>query len=120
MTRQEAVSVIYFVSKLKLEEGELGQAVLMRAVSRRLCELFREKAELAVPVQQQRETIRMMEEVLHAPHKPLHEQFLSLIIEEKTPETNLSWHEQAQLHKRKRQEKAQSEKKVYELLTPEF
>ena len=54
MTRQEAISVIYFVSKLQLDEGELGQVVLLRAVSRRLCELFREKAELEIPEEQQK------------------------------------------------------------------
>lgn len=49
MTRSEAASVIYFISKLQLEESEMGQVVLLRAVSRRLCELFREKAELTIP-----------------------------------------------------------------------
>jgi hypothetical protein len=105
MTRQEAASVIYFISKLQLEEAEMGQVVLLRAVSRRLCELFREKAELTIPAQQQRQTIRMMEEILHAPLKPLHEQFLLLLIQDKTSDASLSWHEQAQINKKKKQEK---------------
>ena len=62
----------------------------------------------------------MMEEILHTPYKPLHQQFVTLLIEEKIPEINLSWHEQAEIHKKKKQDKKKSDKKVNELLTPEF
>lgn len=62
----------------------------------------------------------MMEEILHTPYKPLHQQFVTLLIEEKIPEINLSWHEQAEIHKKKKQDKTKNDKKVYELLTPEF
>ena len=47
----------------------------------------------------------MMEEILHAPLKPLHEQFLLLLIQDKTSDTSLSWHEQAQINKKKKQDK---------------
>jgi hypothetical protein len=49
MTRQEAISVLYFVNKLKLEESELGQGALLRTVSKRLCDLFVEKAKADNP-----------------------------------------------------------------------
>jgi len=52
MTHQEALNVLYFVNKLNIDESELNQGALLRAVCKRMCDLFIESTRLEDPQMQ--------------------------------------------------------------------